>query len=172
MATAWPRLLRRWELFENTTVTTKTVGRISRRRAGVGYIANFNACCMPPLYTICAERRPSAEPHTRTHTQTQTHRKRTHTHTRSQPQPLTHKHARKHRQFATANYSLRGSNPPPMARKTIALTSELREQAACSTTPFPQPTQRTHAEPPQNQSTEQQLATTNCAVQDTPPRLL
>ena len=31
-------------------------------------------------------------------------------------------------------YSLRGSNPRPMAHKTIALTTELREPTKCSTT--------------------------------------
>ena len=38
----------------------------------------------------------------------------------------THKHAH--------NYSLRGSNPRPMAHKTIALTTELREPTVCPTT--------------------------------------
>ena len=32
------------------------------------------------------------------------------------------------------NYSLRGSNPRPMAHKTIALTTELREPTICPTT--------------------------------------
>ena len=32
----WPRPLRRWELVEKITVTRKTFGRMSRRRAGVG----------------------------------------------------------------------------------------------------------------------------------------
>ena len=36
---------------------------------------------------------------------------------------------------STLTYALRGSNPRPMAHRTIALTTELRERAECSTTP-------------------------------------
>ena len=35
-------------------------------------------------------------------------------------------------QISAVNYSLRGSNPRPMAHKTIALTTELREQLPAS----------------------------------------
>ena len=58
--TWWPRLLSRWELLKDITVTRNTVGRMSRKRTGVGYITKWTARCTPPLYTICAERRPPA----------------------------------------------------------------------------------------------------------------
>ena len=61
LATAWwPRLLRRWELMKEISVTRNTIGRMSRKRAGVGYVTKWTARCTPPLYTICAERRPPA----------------------------------------------------------------------------------------------------------------
>ena len=48
------------------------------------------------------------------------------------PEPLDNANPRAHKH--AHNYSLRGSNPRPMAHKTIALTTELREPTSCSTT--------------------------------------
>ena len=53
---------------------------------------------------------------------------------------------------ALRKYSLWGSNPRPMAHKTIALTTELRELAACSTT---SPSRSPHEQHMQSQTTRQ-----------------
>ena len=61
------------------------------------------------------------------------------------PEPLDNANARTHKH--AHNYSLRGSNPRPMAHKTIALTTELREPTTYPVTHKPKTQPPSHNDP-------------------------